>query len=152
MRTTERRQSGFTLMELVLFIVVISIGIAGILMVMDVSGRASADPMVRKQALALADSLLEEILLKDYADPDGLPNVVEAGRTLYDDVDDFNGINEIISAGGPIFTGMPASLYGYQIQVAVTGAVLDTVAAKRVSVTVGRGSEAITLTGYRTGY
>lgn len=74
------------------------------------------------------------------------------GRTLYDDVDDFNGINEVISAGGPVFTGMPASLYGYQIQVAVTAATLGAVAAKRVSVTVSRGSEAVTLTGYRTNY
>lgn len=71
MCTIERRQAGFTLMELLLFIVVVAVGMAGILMVMDVSVKSSSDPMVRKQAVALADSLLEEVLLKAYADPDG---------------------------------------------------------------------------------
>ena len=145
-------QGGFTLIELIFFIVVVAVGLAGILMVMDVSVRSSAAPMVRKQAMALADSLMEEILLKAYDDPDGLPNVVEAGRALYDDVDDYNGISETISAAGPIFLGMPANLNGYQIQVAVTATTLDTVAAKRVTVTVtdSHGAESITMTGYRT--
>lgn len=152
MCTTRRPQAGFTLVELIVFIVVVAIGIAGILMVMDVSVKSSADPMVRKQAMALADSLLEEILLKNYADPDGPPNVVEVGRDLYDDVDDFNGLDELISAAGPFFTGMPASLYGYRVQVAVAGTTLGSVAAKRVSVTVSRDRESVTLAGYRTSY
>lgn len=147
---TRRRQAGFTLVELIFFIVVVSVGIAGILMVMDVSVKASADPMVRKQAMALADSLMEEILLKAYQDPDGLPNVVEGGRALYDDVDDYHGINETISSAGPIFVGMPANLNGYQIQVTVSATSLGTVAAKQVTVTVSRGNESISMTGYRT--
>lgn len=149
MYTTRRRQTGFTLIELIFFIVVVTVGIAGILMVMDVSVKSSADPMERKQAMALADSMLEEILLKAYADPDGLPNVVEAGRTLYDDVDDYNGINETISAAGPIFLGMPSALYGYTVQIGVATTALGSVSAKRVMVTVSRGAESITMTGYR---
>lgn len=150
MCTTSRRQSGFTLIELILFIVVVSAGIAGILMVMDVSVGRSADPMVRKQAMALADSLMEEILLKAYDDPDGLPNVIEPARSSYDDVSDYNGINETVSAAGPVFTDLPANLYGYTIQITVAAATLDTVAAKRVTVTVSRGADSISMTGYRT--
>lgn len=150
MCTTRRRQAGFTLMELILFIVVVSVGVAGILMVMDVSVKSSADPMVRKQAMALADSLLEEVLLKAYDDPDGLPNVVEADRTLYDDVEDYNGINETLSVAGPVFTGMPTAIYGYTVQIQVAATTLGTVAAKRVSVTVSRGADSITLSGFRT--
>jgi MSHA pilin protein MshD len=105
---------------------------------------------VRKQAMALADSLLEEILLKAYDDPDGLPNVVEAGRSSYDDVSDYDGINETASAAGPIFTDLPANLYGYTIQIAVAAATLGTVAAKSVTVTVSRGADSISMTGYRT--
>lgn len=59
-----KRQAGITLIELVLYIVIVSVGIAGILSVMNVTTQHSADPMVRKQALAAAESLLEEILLK----------------------------------------------------------------------------------------
>lgn len=150
MCTTRRRQAGFTLVELIVFIVVVSIGMAGILLVMDVAVKSSADPMLRKQAMALADSLLEEILLKEFADPDGVGG--ETTRATFDDVNDFNGINETISAAGPVFTGMPPLLYGYQVQIAVAPAALGAVAALRVSVTVARAGESITLAGYRASY
>jgi MSHA pilin protein MshD len=150
MYTIKRHQLGFTLMELIFFVVVVAVGVAGILMVMDVSVKSSADPMVRKQSAALADSLVEEILLKAYQDPDGLPNVVESARTLYDDVDDYNGVNETLSAAGPVFPGMPAALYGYTVQISVTATTLGGVAAKQVRVTVSHGSGGITMTAYRT--
>lgn len=145
------RVAGFSLVELILFIVVVSVGIAGILKVMDVSVRSSADPMVRKQAMALADSVLEEALIKAYCDPDGASG--ETTRETMDDVRDFDGINETIPAG-PRFTGMPASLNGYTIKVDVPApfVLLGTVEAKQVTVTVTRGPESITLVGYRTRY
>ena len=59
------RQRGFTLIELIIFIVVVGVGVAGILSVYTTSIKNSADPLVRKQALAIAESLLEEILLKE---------------------------------------------------------------------------------------
>ena len=61
MCTTRHRQAGISLLELVLFIVIVGVGIAGILSTFNVSVRGSADPMVRKQALAIAESLLLEI-------------------------------------------------------------------------------------------
>lgn len=136
-------QGGFTLIELIFFIVVVTFGIAGILMVMDVSVKSSADPMVRKQAMALADSIMEEILLKAYADPDGT-ETGETGRASYDDVSDYDGKTQAI------FTDLPSSLSGYAIQIAVVGTTLDTVTAKKVTVTVSRGGDSITMTGYRT--
>jgi MSHA pilin protein MshD len=62
--TCRRRQLGLSLIELIMFIVIVSVGIAGILSVMNVTSKASADPMVRKQALAIAEALLEEIELQ----------------------------------------------------------------------------------------
>jgi len=152
MSMTRRRWhcGGFTLIELVVAIVIVSVGAVGLLSVYSTSVRYGADPMVRKQAMALADSILEEVLLKPYEDPDGLPNTVEASRALFDDVDDYNGVNETISATGPIFLSMPAGLYGYGVRVDVVGATLGSVAAKRVTVTVSRGGDSITMTGYRT--
>lgn len=66
------RQDGLTLIEMIVFIVILGIGIAGILSVMDLTTRNSSDPLIRKQALAIAESLLEEIQLQPftYCDPD----------------------------------------------------------------------------------
>jgi MSHA pilin protein MshD len=55
------RQRGVSFIELIIFIVIIGIALAGILLVMNNTTRRSADPQVRKQALEIAESLLEEI-------------------------------------------------------------------------------------------
>lgn len=54
-------QRGISLIELITFIVIISVALVGILLVMNVTIRGSADPLVHKQALAIAESLLEEV-------------------------------------------------------------------------------------------
>ena len=141
------RSAGFTLIELVIFIVVVSVGVAGILSVMNLTVQHSTDPMVRKQAAALADSILEEILLKEYRDPDGGANVVEAGRSAYDDVDDYNGLTNAA------FADLPAVVSSYVINIAVTdGTAILGVTAKKVKVTVTGGAESISMTGYRASY
>jgi MSHA pilin protein MshD len=68
---TGRSQRGMSLIELIMFIVIVSVGIVGILLVMNVTVKSSADPMVRKQALAMAEAILGEILAKDFANPTG---------------------------------------------------------------------------------
>lgn len=141
-----RSQKGFTLIELIIFIVVVSAGLAGILAVSTNVVKSSADPMVRKQAMAMADSILEEILQKEYEDPDGLPNVVESGRDTYDDVDDYDGKTKAV------FTDWPAALSSYTVAISVTTTTLSGVDAKKVAVTVSGGTNSIALTGYRTKY
>lgn len=70
MSTTSER--GLSLIELLVFIVVVGIAVTGVVSVFSLNTRSSADPMVRKQALAIAESLLEEVLAKPYTycDPD----------------------------------------------------------------------------------
>lgn len=141
---------GFTLIEMIIFIVVISVGLVGILLVMNVTVTSSADPMVRKQAVALADSILEEILLKSYTDPDGTP-VGETGRVDWDNVDDFNGKTNAD------FAPLPAELATYVIGIAVvddatTLGTAPNIPAKRVTVTITHGAQVIALTGYRANY
>lgn len=145
MNSRMQRHAGFTLIELVIFIVIVSVGVAGILLVMNTVVASSADPMVRKQALALADSILEEILQKEYADPDGTSG--ETTRATFDDVDDYNG------KSNSTFTDLPSSLASYLITIVVDApAPLNGVTTKRVRVTVSHGNENITLTGYRGNY
>jgi MSHA pilin protein MshD len=58
---TKQRQTGISLIELVVFIVIVGVGVAGMMSTFNVAVRGSADPMVRKQALAIAESLLLEV-------------------------------------------------------------------------------------------
>ncbi len=66
MSTCKQRRSdqhGFTLIEVVIFIVVIFIAVVGVLQVISFTTSNSADPQLRKQALVLAESMLEEVQL-----------------------------------------------------------------------------------------
>jgi MSHA pilin protein MshD len=71
MSTNKRRQTGVSMIELVLFIVIVGIAVAGVLMVMIQGNKASTDPQMRKQAVSIAEGLLEEIQLArfTYCDP-----------------------------------------------------------------------------------
>jgi MSHA pilin protein MshD len=71
--STERRLArGVTLVELIVFIVIVSVAVVGILTALDLSNRSSTDPMIQKQALAIAEAVLEEVQLQPftYCDPD----------------------------------------------------------------------------------
>jgi MSHA pilin protein MshD len=69
---TRPKQRGVSLVELIMFIVIVSVSLAGILLVMNVTTKGSVDPLVHKQALAIAESMLEEVELMSftYCDPD----------------------------------------------------------------------------------
>lgn len=71
-RCEVRRERGMTLLELIMFIVVIGIAAAGVVGVIGYATRASTDPMIHKQALAIGEALLEEVQLMPftYCDPD----------------------------------------------------------------------------------
>lgn len=73
------RQRGLTFIELVFFMIVVTVGLAGVLVVMDQTSSRSADPMIRKQMLAIAESVLEEVRLQTHTwcDPDD-PNAATA--------------------------------------------------------------------------
>lgn len=151
MYTIKQRQQGFTLIELIIFIVVVGIGVAGILSVYTTTVRNSADPLVRKQAMAIAESLMEEITAKEFANPTG--GYTGGSRVLWDDVDDFNGYT---STGITDVLGTAvAGLTGYNVSpvVAVTTVTVGSASLKRivVSVTDTQG-QVISLTGYRGNY
>jgi len=67
-----RKSRGLSLVELVVFIAVVSAAVAGVLGALNFATRASADPMIQKQALAIAEAVLEEVQLMPftYCDPD----------------------------------------------------------------------------------
>ena len=142
---------GVTLVELIVSIVIIGASLAGILMVILRNTGASADPMIWHQSVAIAEAYLEEILTKNFT-ADG----VEASRDLYDDVMDYNGINETPprDQNGTAI----AALAGYTVNVQVISEPLGNpvIAAAnvwRVQVTVTPpAGDNIVISGYRTNY
>ena len=72
------RYRGFSLVETAIFIAVVGIGLAGVLLAITTATRDSVDPLIRKQAVAIAESLLQEItsMPYTYCDPDVAGGVV----------------------------------------------------------------------------
>lgn len=150
------RQAGVTLVELIMFIVIISVALAGILQVMRFTTANSADPLRRKQALMVAEALLEEVRLAGftYCDPSS-PNPEEATKSAdcttpeawgnegpapylrpYDNVNDYVSAAGVESAafnsgaGALVDTlGRTLNLSGYSATVAITPDKLGTIAA-----------------------
>ncbi len=149
---SKRRERGFTLIELIIFIVVVGAGVAGVLSVFSNSIKSSADPIIRKQTVAIAESLMEEIMQKAYAKPAGSTVVGFSGggsRNLYDCVDDYNTYT---SASIVDATGTATGPAGYSISPIVTVAAISvsgvTVKSVVVSVTGPQGS--ISITSYKS--
>ena len=61
---------GATLIELVISIVVISIVLTVLFLLTSQSTQRSVDPMIQEQANAIAHAYLEEIMQKEFCDPD----------------------------------------------------------------------------------
>ena len=156
------RRRGFTLVEVVVLIVVIGIALAGVLLIFQNTVRGSADPQIRKQALAIAEAMLDEILLNPYGP---LPGT--GARANFDDVQDYAGFNSNPPGGITDIQGNPvAGLGAYNVLVTVTtdattalndsGATLAAVGeSRRVTVTVsvtGHPEMTVSLDGYRLRY
>lgn len=144
---------GVTLIELIVAMVVIAVALTGVLSVINYTVTHSADPVVRHQAIAIAEAYMEEITLKDIADPDGLTD--SGGRTGFDDVDDYNGLvdNGAVDQSGNTISG----LADYRVSVTVTaqsyGPVGNQVSGRRIEVQVDAPSgESLSLVGYRAAF
>ena len=142
---TSKREKGFTLIEVIIFIVVVGAGLAGILQVVNTTVARSADPVVVKQALTLADSILAEVMQKDYSGTGG------STRDTFVSIGDYNGATKAT------FSDWPAALSAYDVAVVVSPEALyggtTKVNARLVSVTVSRGADvSVTLSGYRSNY
>ncbi|MBX3661396.1 MAG: type II secretion system protein [Burkholderiales bacterium] len=162
-----RGNRGISLVELVVFIVIISAALAGILGVMNFTTRASADPLAQKQALAIAEAYLEEALAMPftYCDPDDvnaataqstaavnpadparcattLEGIGAEGETRSSATTPYDNVNDYASlpAGAPAnVDGTPiAGLGSYTVAVAVAAAPLAADTAT-VAATDGNG-------------
>ncbi len=152
------RQRGISLIELIMFVVIISIGVVGILLLMNKVIGHSANTLARKQALAIAESFLEEIQLQTIS---GIaPNLSppNAVRTSFDNV--FNYHNYSTTGGIKTRDGTAVpGLSGYNVAsvqvVAITtlgGTAIPAGKGVMIIVTVSDpSSQTHDATGYRAG-
>jgi MSHA pilin protein MshD len=148
--------AGMTMVELVVAIVVVAISLTGAFALVDSTTRRSADPMLERQATAIAQAYLEEALQKAYLDPnDGkVCPAAEAQRSLFDNVCDYQGLADV-GARDQTGTTVPG-LEAYRIALSIDtnarlGALVGSGAVLRIDVTVTdpRGRP-LRLSAYRT--
>ena len=110
------RRGGFTLIEIIMIIVVVSIAIPTLLIMVGQQAKFGVDAEIRVTATNVAQALMEEIKTKCWDDPTLMPGGIcaqtaaasttlgpEAGEvtlSLYDDADDFNDLTPA-SVGAP---------------------------------------------------
>ena len=157
LRLSRRSVGGFTLIELIVFIVIVSVSVAGVLLAINTATRSGTDPMIRKNAIAIAEGMLEEVSLMPFTfcDADDAQattatssgvgaagctsaatvNAIgpEAGETRYasatpfDHVDDYNGFS--MNPIVDITNTAIGTLTGYSATVSVAATALGSIAA-----------------------
>jgi MSHA pilin protein MshD len=148
-------QSGFSLLELVVAIVVLGLVFSGFASVYATVMQRSTEPELDLQALAVAEAYLNEAASRPFRDPDtgtvcGGP---EPQRPAFDDVCDYDGLAQngctAVSGTCPLGEcacgrlGQPLDgLRGFIVGVDVTPATVLGTAALRVRVEVARAGAA----------
>ncbi|WP_288379393.1 prepilin-type N-terminal cleavage/methylation domain-containing protein [uncultured Massilia sp.] len=145
---TMMRMRGVTLVELVIAIVIIAVALAGLVAAFTRATRASVDPLLTQQMIAIGESMLEEAMLKPYTNN----KAQEASRADYTDIWDYNGYpadSPVTDVAGNAIPGLER----YRVTVRVSPVALTDVPqaqAARISVTVRSGNESLVLHGWRT--
>jgi len=167
------KQSGLTLIELVITIVVLGIALSALVSALTTGIGRSAQPMWEGKALELSQAYLDEILAKKFDDttPLGGGQVLLAAspctqssegqaRAMFDDVDDYHGVSD----APPLLTdsGISMARYSnYQVDITVlcagtdlgtsNGSLLtDASLAKRITVSISVPSgEVRSVTAYK---
>lgn len=143
--SSRSHSAGVTLVELVITIVIIGIGIAGLAGAFATLVGRGADPLDQARAVALAQLYMDEIITKPFAHSSPVGGGVvgsctidgaEAGETriTFNDVDDYNGITLQVPASP---TGLLNGYSNFRVTVAVSCSNADLgVMAKQINITV----------------
>jgi MSHA pilin protein MshD len=148
---SSKRSLGFTLIEVLLAVVVIGGGVAGLMAVLTTTVKKSGDPLVTKQLLSIAEGMLEEIELKPYNDTSNDAPTVVCARNTYNSVLDYSGYTttgKICNLEG----AEVAALSGYSVSVAVESSALSGATAYKITVTASFGANKVSLVSWRTAY
>lgn len=130
------RQRGVTLVELVITIVIVSIAMVASLRSFSVISGKSSDSLIQSRTLDLAQIYVDEIMAKNFDEGTGVGGIPAYSGTCritddgevradYDDVDDYNGIDEVPSfidenASTPVAQRLSTIYANYLVKVTVT--------------------------------
>lgn len=150
MSALRRGQSGVTLVELIISIVVISIAAAAILGVYTTIIRSSADPMIRAQAIAIAEMYMDEIMGRPFSGSTGDGSC--GSREGWDHIEAYDGLS---CPPQDVFGNPPlAGLENYTVNVTVQSDNALGLGAneRRIDVTVSdnAGTVNLSLSAWRT--
>lgn len=143
-----KRMAGTTLIELIVAIVIVSTALAGLVAAYNRANTASADPLITQQQLAIAESMMEEVMQKPFV----VAQQNQTGRLFFNDVRDYNnyGPAAVSNVNGDAVPGLGR----YTVQVRVDQPAITGVApadALRIEVIVrAAGAENLRLVGWRT--
>lgn len=145
-----------TLVELIIAIVIINVGLMGVMLTFITVVQTSVNPMIYKQMAAVADGMMEEIMLKPFLPAANAGPTNACARDTFNDVRDYN--NYTTNNACTIEGGAIAALAGYRVDVNVlqgaNTAMLDVPADEllKITITVRKEAESYVLTGWRTCY
>ena len=153
------RSGGFSFLELLIFVVVVSTALLGVLSVINLDVSRSAEALQRKQAIAVAEAFIDEVLTRQFANPSAFVGTpTQINRPFFIDIDDYHLFtsNGIFTKNGQVVSG----LTGYSVSISITpsaantpvsgGVFVTTGEMKRIDVTVTTPSgEPVKLSAYR---
>lgn len=159
MLNKHRRSAGVTLVELIVALVIIGVALAGMIAVYTATTRSSTDPVIVQQMEAIADNMMEEILMKPFARQPGMPVPAASDRANYSVVSDYDGYGKSLDGIRDVEGNQIPGLERYNVAVSVKPAALTNVPsadALRIVVTVTVSGtdpalpKPVVLTGWRT--
>lgn len=150
-----RSKKGFTLIEVVIAIAIISIALTGTLLAFQTVVRSSADPLIYQQATSIGKSYLEEIMSRQFPTSLPCPAPPGGGRSVYEDVCDYNNLTDVgaRNQNGQTITGLEAYTVNVVLDTATAalGALTPGTQVIRIDVTVSHASiPNLLFSGYRT--
>lgn len=102
---------GFSLIEIIVFIVVFTIGVIGLMTLFYNTMGKTSDPMIRLKGIQVAQAVADDVLTRkwDELTPNGGGQIVFTSSSIgsdaesfddFDDVDDYNGLNCMSGTSG----------------------------------------------------
>ncbi len=149
LRIRRRPAAGFSLIEVIVFIVIVGAALAGVLSVLNVTASRSADPFLMKQSFAIGEAFIDEILSRDYSNSTGVHTDPRSQFLGVDDYDTYSSTG-IKTRANVAVAGL--TQYSVIISVAVPAAISG-VPMKAITVTVADPSgHTYPFTAYKAGY
>ncbi|MCH8550812.1 MAG: prepilin-type N-terminal cleavage/methylation domain-containing protein [Natronospirillum sp.] len=90
-----RTQSGVSLIELIIAIVVLGIAVVGVLTALGRTTLLQVDPLIRAQSLALAESFMDEVTGKPFYNPDADPRFDDGASPPIDPCADMPELSDL---------------------------------------------------------